>query len=342
MRNELNTSYETISTEISSEIFIPEIVGFWIILPIYIASLICSLFILYHLLFNRTLRQALHNHVIIILLLINFIVELTDNSWILYYYHVRYVLSQTSSFCLTWQFIDEALYITTTLLFAWATIERHILIFHDRLVATRNNIILFHYLPIIIIFLYCIFYNIIVIFFPPCENTIDYSQIVCGGLLCYYHTGHVVISMWDVIFHNLISSIIIVGCSLALLLRIFCQKHRMRRPIRWRTHRKMTIQLLSISALYLVIYIPQVLMEFIHRSGVSEDFGANFTTCVDFIQRQGNLLLPFVCAGSMPELGTKVRKLFPWWKRHMRIIQPETLRNTSRRNVPRFRTTVFT
>ncbi|CAF1537444.1 unnamed protein product, partial [Rotaria magnacalcarata] len=85
----------------------------------------------------RTLRQALHNHVIALLLFINSIVQLTTIPWILNYYRLEHVWPQKPTFCLTWAFIDEALYITTTLLFAWATIERHILIFYDRLLSTK-------------------------------------------------------------------------------------------------------------------------------------------------------------------------------------------------------------
>jgi hypothetical protein len=336
MSNKSNSAYDK-KLQLSSEIAIPKIVRFWIVLPFYIPSLICSLFVLYHFIFNRTLRQALHNHVIIILLLINFIVQLTSFPWTLHYYRVGYVPSQTPSFCLTWQFIDEALYITTTILFAWATIERHILIFHDRLVATQYKFIFVHCLPIVIIVLYCISYNTIVILFPPCQNTFVYSQIVCGYPLCYYDTD--LVAMWDIIVNDMIPTIIIIVCSVALLFRVIYQKHQMRRPIRWRNHRKMTIQLLSITVLYLVIYIPKMLMEFIHLCGVSEDVGANFVLYADFIKHYGNLLLPFICAGSMPELEKKIRKIFLCWQRPMRAVRPETLRVPGRKDVLKVKAT---
>ena len=185
MASEHNTSYDD-KPSTPSDIAIPHTVRFWIILPFYIPSLLCSLFVLYHFIFNRNLRQALHNHVMILLLFINLIVQLTNIPWILNYYRLEYVWPQTPSFCLIWTFFNEALYITTTLLFAWATIERHILIFHDHLVATRHKLFIVHYLPVIIIVLYCISYNIIVILVPPCENTYDYNAILCGEPLCYY------------------------------------------------------------------------------------------------------------------------------------------------------------
>ena len=70
---------------------IPISVRFWIYLIADILSVLCSLFVLYYLLFDRTLRQALNNHVIIVLI--------TFNSTILGKYqqhsHVSGVLSIT-------------------------------------------------------------------------------------------------------------------------------------------------------------------------------------------------------------------------------------------------------
>ncbi|CAF0868377.1 unnamed protein product [Adineta steineri] len=217
--------------DISTEIAIPYIVRFWIILLFYIPSVICSFFVLYHFLFDRTLRQASHNHVIIILLFINLIVELTSFIWILNYYRLGYVWPQTYSFCLTWLFIDEAFYITITLLFAWATFERHILIFHDRLISTRYKFLFIHCLPIVLLLLYCIFYSIIVVLIPPCKNNFDYTKIVCGSFPCYYHVR--LTAIWDVIVNDIIPTMTIIVCSLTLLLRVIYQKSRMHQTIHW-------------------------------------------------------------------------------------------------------------
>ncbi|CAF1343468.1 unnamed protein product, partial [Adineta steineri] len=82
---------------------------FWMILPFYVPSLICSLFVLYHYITNRTLRQALHNHVIIILLSINLVVQLTGIPWNLSYYRLEYVSPQSQLFCIIWIVVDEGL-----------------------------------------------------------------------------------------------------------------------------------------------------------------------------------------------------------------------------------------
>jgi hypothetical protein len=121
----------------------------------------------------------------------------------------------------------------------------------------------------------------------------------------------------------MIPTIIIIVSSITLLLRVLLQKRRMRRQINWRNYRKMTIQLLSISLLYLIIYIPEMLMEFIHLCGVPEHVGADFILYAEFFAYYGNLLLPFVCAGSMPELKTKIKKIFPGWRRRTGAVGPQ-------------------
>ncbi|CAF1141407.1 unnamed protein product [Rotaria sp. Silwood1] len=322
MSRDDNSSYED-TTVLPSEIAIPRLIRFWIILLVYIPSVICSLFIFYNFIVHGTLRQALHNHVIVLLLLINFIVQLTSIPWTLNYYRSGYVWPQNSIFCLTWSFIDEALYITTTILFSWATIERHLLIFHDHLLSTKYKLFFFHYLPVVIILLYCICYNTIVIIFPPCENTYDYSQLTCGDPLCYYE--FVSAAMWDVILNDIIPTIIIICCSITLLLRVVYQKFRMHRQIRWRNHRKMTIQMLAISALYLVIYMPNMLLEFIHLCGITEEVGADFMLYAEFCEYYGHLLLPFVCAISMPELRRHIHKIIPYSRQQTRAVGPQVL-----------------
>ena len=99
-------------------------------------------------------------------------------------------------------------------------------------------------------------------------------------------------------------------CSLALLIRVIYQKYRLRQGVRWRNYRKMTIQLLSISALYFVIYIPEMLMEFAYLCGVSEDIGADFMNYMEFFTHYGNILFPFVCVVSLAELTRKVQRIF--------------------------------
>ncbi|CAF3320504.1 unnamed protein product [Rotaria socialis] len=334
MTNQVNSS-DAISSSDSTDIAIPRAGRFWLVLIFEIPSVICSIFILYHFLACRSLRRALYNHVFIAIVLITLIVELTDVPWTLKFYQSSTVRSVAHSLCIAWVYANEGLYITITLLVAWATVERHILIFHNQWITTKKQIILIHVLPLVIILVYGFGYNFIMIVFPPCQNTFDYTQIRCGDPLCIY--GSQVASLWDVIIHDLTPAIIIIFFSLALLVRVVRKKRSMHRPMHWHKHRKMTIQLLSISLLYLIIYIPFLLLEFIHSCGVSEEFGADFVLYGNFFACFGNLLLPFVCAGSLPELVKKIRPTVPCWRCQGRIspLESYSMAQTTGRKVIR-------
>lgn len=119
------------------------IIKFWLYFIFLLPSIICTLFVLYYLLFDRTLRRALNNHVIILLLLTVLFCEVTMYPWMLYYYYHTDTWQRSFIFCSIWGYIDWAFYLMQIALFAWASIERHILIFHDSLVATRKKVSFF-------------------------------------------------------------------------------------------------------------------------------------------------------------------------------------------------------
>jgi hypothetical protein len=95
--NDENTVQET-------EINIPRPVRFWLLLILDIPSIICSFFLLYHLLINKTLRHQLINHVIIILLIIGLIIELVDISFHLSFLRLGIVQPSTPGLCLMIEF----------------------------------------------------------------------------------------------------------------------------------------------------------------------------------------------------------------------------------------------
>ncbi|CAF3952590.1 unnamed protein product [Rotaria sp. Silwood1] len=161
------------------------------------------------------------------------------------------------------------------------------------------------------------------------------TQNIILAPLCYYEVSS--LAMWDVIVNHIIPTTIIIFCSLLLLLRVLYQKFQMHRPIRWQNHRKMTIQVLSISVLYLVVYFPKMLLEFIHLCGIPEEVGADLMHYADFFVYYGNLFLPFVCAGSMPELKEKIKKLFLNYRRRTQVIGPQTLALSPNAGDPQFK-----
>jgi hypothetical protein len=59
--------------------------------------------------------------------------------WLIRYYRTGTIISFTPAFCQAWVFIGSSMYISVFILMAWASIERHILIFHAKWFATKNK-----------------------------------------------------------------------------------------------------------------------------------------------------------------------------------------------------------
>ncbi|CAF0881651.1 unnamed protein product [Adineta ricciae] len=286
---------------------IPDEIKFSLFLIFYIPSTLCALFVLYHLLFDRTLRQALHNHVIIALLVICLLADGTLYPWMLYYYHNKNTWNRSMIFCTIWGFLDWSLYILHTMLFAWATVERHILIFHDRWVSTRKKRLIFHYFPLVFFPIYLFLFYFLVYFIPPCENYPDPASPVCMWP-CLYDSY--TLSMYDYVVEQVLPTFTIVFCSITLLGRVLWQRVRTQRTIHWKKHRKMAIQVLCISLVYLLLLLPYATIYILRfYVGLSNPLLDEFSTSTAFTSYFIILLFPFVCAVSLPELQTKVTNL---------------------------------
>jgi hypothetical protein len=89
-----------------------------------LVSLLAYVFVIGHLLFTKTLRQTLANHIILLILLVNFIEMTIDQSLLLNFLRTGLVSPSTSSLCLFWLFVDAYVYDTGILLMCWASMER--------------------------------------------------------------------------------------------------------------------------------------------------------------------------------------------------------------------------
>ena len=287
---------------------ISDTVRFWSFFLILIPSILCSLFLLYHLLFDRALRRALNNHIIAVLLSICLISEVTIYPWMLYYYQRKGAWERSLLFCAIWGFLDWLLYVAHTMLFGWATIERHILIFRDGCVSTEKKRFLVHYLPIILLVLYLFIFYIVMYFFPPCENRLLPSELLCI-FPCLYDSY--TISMWDFIANQIVPIFTITVFSIGLLVRVLWQKRRMHLTIHWRKHRNMVVQALSISLLYLTVLFPYAVIFILGRiHHLSSPLMTNLSTLTDFFCYFILPLFPLACIFSSPELRGRMKKIF--------------------------------
>lgn len=284
---------------------IPEVVRFWLLLVFLVPAISVSLFVLFRILHERTSRNTLSNHIIILLVVAGLIMQVTVFPWMLHRYRHEGTWEISYSFSVMWLFLDWGLTTIQNMLFAWATVERHILVFHDRWLRTKKNIFLLHYLPSIVIVLYCIIYYCIVFFFPPCENRYVHFEMD----LCLTRTNSWL--TYETTVHMIYPILVIVLFSFLLLMRIIWQKHPVHQSMRWRKHRKMTLQLLSISLLYLFFLSPATVTNSVILTGVSHESIADAHGLTIYLTYFLILLTPFVCALSLPKTRTRTRAIIP-------------------------------
>ncbi|CAF4568040.1 unnamed protein product [Rotaria sp. Silwood2] len=89
---------------------------------------------------KSALRHTLNNHSIIAILFGVLGSQLIDVPFYMNYTVLGYVWPQNPFLCQLWWYADVGTYQTTIILITWMSFERHILIFHDRLLLIRNTI----------------------------------------------------------------------------------------------------------------------------------------------------------------------------------------------------------
>ncbi|CAF0955743.1 unnamed protein product [Adineta steineri] len=295
---------------------------FWIFLFLIIPSMIFALFALYHLLRDRALRQALHNHIIIILLIINLFYQMTDVYLVIHYFRCYQSFIPSPTFRLIWGYIDWTFCTLQYFLYAWVTIERHILIFHDHLLSTKKKRLFIHYVPPVILTIYCLLYYAIVFFVPPCENTFDNITTISLYPCEFYNATF---GTYEILVDGIIPCFTIVISSVALLFRAVWQRYHMHRQIQWRQYRKMTLQVIIMSTIYMIFPFPYMIINFLYLCGMPPDIGAEFLSHAIFFPYYTLFLFPIVSVGALSELREKLKSIIRF-HRQRHIVGP--LKNT--------------
>ena len=287
---------------------------FWVFLVLDIPAILCSFFVLCYLLSERSSRQALQNHAIIVILLFNLIYQVIDIPLHLQYFRTGLVHPMISTVCLFWWFMDYGFFFINLVLLMWSSFERHIIIFHTWMLATPRKRLAIHYLPIsMIVILMLVFYGVAT-FAPPCQNEFNFTEDLCGMAGCY----------GSIPFFRLIERIglailpmfLIVIFSVGLLMRVVRQKYRVRRVVEWRKQRKLALHLISVSSMYLCFDGPLTMVTLVRLSGHPKWAHDRYPVFF-YISYFPILLLPMVCIGSLPGLRHKINCFDP--RRSQRI-----------------------
>jgi hypothetical protein len=139
--------------------------------------------------------------------------------------------------------------------------------------------------------IYLFSFHTSVLVFPPCENKFNFNETECGSDPCYLNLSF--LAIWDTVINSVFPTFIIAIFNIALLYRVIIQKKRLRQPIQWRKHRRMSIQLLSISAVYLFLNLPLTVVILVQLTqNLTPDIGTQLY--IFFLTYSVTLSLPFV------------------------------------------------
>ena len=170
---------------------------------------------------------------------------------VLYNMYMRTAWSQTDLFCKYWSCLDYVCNVSILMLMNFGSAERYLLVFHRHFI--HRHVLLMHYLPMIICIIYPLLLYVCLIFVYPCTNQFDFTLITCGGPCYFYEPSLSTADQLTNIALPLIAATII---NVTLVIRVLCQKRRMKQQGMWKKNRRLVLQLLSFVILHNLVWLP--------------------------------------------------------------------------------------
>ena len=297
---------DAINLFIHSEVSLPRPLRFWLMLLVNVPSVICAVCLIAYILINRAQRYALHNHTILLILLIGLPVQLMDINFYLIFFHYGSVLPSTPLVCRLWWLADYGFVCGGLILMAWLSVERHILIFHDRWLSNARGRFQFHYLPLIFLVAYILIFYMVVNFFLPCESTYEYSVPVCGASPCYQSYG--ILGTWEFLVNSVIPIFLEGIATVGLVARVHCQRRRLQQSNRWRKQRRMIIQLMLVSSMNVTLNTPVFFIPFLRSCGLALEYAIQPELYFFFFGYFVIFLFPFASLCQYPHFRKAISK----------------------------------
>ncbi|CAF4568405.1 unnamed protein product [Rotaria sp. Silwood2] len=263
-----------------------------------------SILIFAHLALNHEARSQFKNHGWLVLITTNFMQLLIDLPMPMSYYYMEIVWPASDAYCVWWTWFEFSINTIGLFLMAWISIERHVLVFQPRAIQHKTwKKWIFHFVPIILCLIWTpIFYFVAVVICPHCTNVWDFNLVNCG-VPCYFTANF--LGQFDIIFNIAAPITIIILANLTLIIRVTYQKTSRNRAINWRRHRKMVLQLWTISSLYMAFWLPLAITQ-LTQITVMPSFMINELETILFVVYLIPLFLPMVCLSTLPNLVKKI------------------------------------
>jgi hypothetical protein len=285
-----------------------QIKNFLLVFIFQIPAIFISILIFLYFAFNRVARSKTKNHIWLILLIVNFFYLVTDLPMSMSYFYQGKVWPEKDAYCVWWSWYELSLDSLGLYLMAWASIERHLFIFHSHdIMRVRWKIWIFHFIPIFLCFIWIFaFQFVFIVISPTCINTWQFDENMCGTP-CFITTNGIY-GLVDFIVNVTFPIAVITFANIALLVRAIYQKISHHQVVNWRRHRKMIFQLWLISSLYLALWLPFTLSQIVRFTIAPTFFLDQYNTLL-FIIYFIPLLLPIACLNTFPELLEKLREI---------------------------------
>ncbi|CAF1298848.1 unnamed protein product [Adineta steineri] len=284
---------------------IPNFTKFVIMLSLQVPSLLCYTLIFVFFFINKTIRTAPQNYALFIVLFLDFTIVGVDISWMISLYHTGSSPFKSFIFCEIWRFVDFPVWAICQILVSWISFERHILIFHNRLLVGKWRMICLHYAPPIILIVYVIGFYIYALYIYPCEKSYTFENVQCS-YPCYLNYAS--IALWEFIVNYMLTTICIIIFSFGLFIRVLNSRRRLTQSRNWRKHSRMAFQTAFISGLFIISIFPFCIVNLFSLISYS-DWTTRALEYCNFISYLNPLLLPFVYLISLPEVWTNVHKI---------------------------------
>jgi hypothetical protein len=292
-----------------------------LLLLVEIFSILCTLLIFVHVYFNWTtmITKALHNHAILLIVIISFAYTTLDLPFTISSYRLSYDINRTEFFCRWWYFIDYTLIGLSLLITAIASLQRYILIFKSHLLRVRRTRWILHYLPLIVGLLYSPLFYLIVIFLYPCDQSSiseDSDDALYCSSPCYSYNTALINTDW--ILHSVLPLLVIVLSHVILISWIICTTqpfHREQTNMR-KKQKKLTFQLLAFASLYFIGWTPSTIVSVLEAFALA-DLKEHMPT-LTFLYFMSYFicpLQPFICLFVLPEpmldIRDRIKQLLP-------------------------------
>jgi hypothetical protein len=153
------------------------------------------------------------------------------------------------------------------------------------------------------------------VIFYPCDGAEwNFTLSICGNTICYL-SSNLSLALYDWIVDTGLAIVVIILANIVLVIRVIRQKSRRQRVVTWSKQRRMTLQLLSISSLYLVTWVPSIIagsMQQFNPSNYLNEIEEDYMGDIPYLIC---LLLPWISIGMLPDFNKWMLKNFRRLKR---------------------------